>query len=49
MKAVAAQTKVDIYDTVFTDSLAKEGETGDTYYDMMKWNIDTIHDGLTQE
>lgn len=49
MKAVAAQTKVDIYDTVFTDSLAKEGETGDTYYDMMKWNINTIHDGLTQE
>ncbi|MCW0953810.1 zinc ABC transporter substrate-binding protein [Weissella ceti] len=46
MEKVGKETGLSIYSTVFTDSLAKEGKTGDTYYDMMKWNIDHMHDGM---
>lgn len=49
MERVASETGLEIYDELFTDSIAKEGETGDSYYGMMKWNIETIHDGLSQE
>ncbi|MGX6962916.1 metal ABC transporter substrate-binding protein [Vagococcus xieshaowenii] len=46
MEAVSRETKTPIVSQVFTDSLAKEGEEGDTYYDMMAWNIDHISKGL---
>ena len=46
MDKVAKETGLDIYSKVFTDSLAKKGTKGDTYYTMMKWNIDQIYKGL---
>ncbi|MCF6411260.1 metal ABC transporter substrate-binding protein [Alkalihalobacillus sp. EGI L200015] len=48
MEAVSRETGVPIGGKVFTDSLGKPGGDGDTYIDMMKWNIDTIREQLNK-
>jgi manganese transport system substrate-binding protein len=46
METVSKETGVSIKGKVFTDSLGKPGEDGDTYKKMMEWNTRTVIEGL---
>ncbi|OCA85056.1 metal ABC transporter substrate-binding protein [Pseudobacillus wudalianchiensis] len=42
MEMVSKETGIPIGGTLFTDSLGKPGEEGDSYIEMMEWNISVI-------
>jgi ABC-type Zn uptake system ZnuABC Zn-binding protein ZnuA len=46
MEMVSKETGVPIGGKLFTDSLGKPGEDGDTFIKMMEWNINTIVEHL---
>lgn len=46
MEMVSRETKVPIGGKVFTDSIGKPGEDGDSYVKMMEWNMSTILEQL---
>lgn len=46
MKSLGEETGAKIFGTVYTDSIGKEGSNGDSYYKMMKSNIETIHQSM---
>lgn len=46
MKSLGEETGASIYGHVYTDSIGKTGSDGDSYYNMMKSNIDTVHGSM---
>lgn len=49
MEMVSNETGVPIGGKLFTDSLGKAGEAGDTYIKMMEWNINVILEQLLKK
>ena len=48
MQTVSKDTNIPIFEKIFTDSVAEPRQNGDSYYNMMKWNLDKIAEGLSK-
>ena len=48
MQTVSKDTNIPLFEKIFTDSVAEPGQNGDSYYNMMKWNLDKIAEGLSK-
>jgi len=49
METVSKESGVAIFeDPLFSDEIGKQGEEGDTYVKYLEYNIEKIHDGLTE-
>ena len=48
MQTVSKDTNIPIFEKICTDSVAEPGQNGDSYYNMMKWNLDKIAEGLSK-
>lgn len=48
METISRESGLEIYDVLFTDSIAEPGEKGDSYYSMMAHNLKVIAEGLSQ-
>jgi len=46
MQKLSQETELPIKATLYTDSLGAAGSTGATYYQMMRWNLTQIYNGL---
>lgn len=46
MQKLSQETDLPIKATLYTDSLGAAGSTGATYYQMMRWNLTQIYNGL---
>src|SRR5690625_2281890 len=48
METVSQETGVDIFGTLYSDEIGDPGEEGDTYVKFLRYNIEQIHEGLTE-
>lgn len=46
MQSLSEETYLDIYGEVYTDSIGKKGTKGDSYFNMMQENINTVHGSM---
>lgn len=46
MQSLSEETNLDIYGEVYTDSIGKKGSKGDSYFNMMQENINTVHGSM---
>ncbi|HHY20864.1 MAG TPA: metal ABC transporter substrate-binding protein [Bacilli bacterium] len=48
METVSKETGIEIFAEVFSDELGESGQEGETYTKFLRYNIETIHAGLTK-
>ncbi|WP_210140074.1 zinc ABC transporter substrate-binding protein [Staphylococcus sp. GDY8P112P] len=46
MQSLSEETNLDIYGEVYIDSIGKKGTKGDSYFNMMQENINTVHGSM---